>query len=105
MHVPGLFCAGLAGQNRDERWVALSEAIERGDHVVEGFEVIHAIRAAAEFAGSLWSAEQEGAYDCDFAAIEVENLLQAMIILGAAAVRATGRNREALFPGSGWGTP
>ena len=90
MHVAGFFCAGLARQDRGEWRLALAEAIECGDDVVEGFEAVHAFGAAAEFAGSLRPAEEKHAEDSDFAAIEVENFLQAMFVLGDPAVGAAG---------------
>ena len=75
----------------------MSQAVERGDYVVEGFEVVHAVGAAAEFAGSLRSAEQQDADDGDFAAVEVEDFLQAVFELCDAAVGAAGGAGEALF--------
>src|SRR6202167_3712362 len=78
MGVAGFFGAGLAGKNRRERRVAVGQAVESRDYVIEGFEVVHAVGAAAEFAGSLRSAEQERADDGDFAAVEIEDFLQAV---------------------------
>ena len=59
--------------------------------------MVHAFGAAAEFAGSLGSAEKEDADDGDFAAVEVEDFLQAVFKLGDAAVGAAGWAGEALF--------
>ena len=103
MHVAGFLGAGLARKNPCQRRIALSQAVEGGDDVVEGFEVIHAVGAAAEFAGSLRAAQQEHADDCDLAAVEVEDFLQAVFELGDAAVGAAGRAGEALFLQRGQG--
>src|SRR5216684_2252230 len=76
--VAGFFCAGLAGEDCGQRRVSLGQAIKGGDYVVEGFEVIHAVGAAAEFAGGLRAAQEEDADYCYFAAVEVEDFLEAM---------------------------
>ena len=57
MHVARFFSAGLAREHGNERRLALAEAVERRDNVVESLEAIHAFGAAAEFAGSLRAAE------------------------------------------------
>ena len=97
MHVAGFLGAGLAWKDRRQGRFALGQAVERGDDVIEGFEVVHAVGAAAEFAGSLRSAEQEDADDGDFAAVEVEDFLQAVLVFGDAAVGAAGGAGQALF--------
>src|ERR1700686_3206039 len=51
--VAGFFSAGLAREDPGQGRLALGEAVERGDDVVESFETVHAVGAAAEFAGSL----------------------------------------------------
>ena len=53
MHVARFFRARLARENSGQGRFALGQAIEGGDDVVESFEVIHAVGAAAKFAGSL----------------------------------------------------
>ncbi len=103
MRVAGFFRSGLAGENAGQRRFALGEAVESGDNVVEGFEVIHAVGAAAEFAGSLRAAEEEHADDGDFAAVEVEDFLQAVFVFGDAAVGAAGWAGQALFLQGGEG--
>jgi len=95
--VAGFLGAGLARENSGERRFALGKTVERGDNVFKGFEVVHALGAAAEFAGSLWAAEKEDADDGDFTAIEVEDLLQAVLELGHAAVGAAGGSGHAFF--------
>jgi len=97
MHVARFFGAGLTRQNSGQRRFALGEAIESGDNVVESFEVVHAVGAAAEFAGGLWTAEKKHTDDCDLAAVEVEDLLQAVLELSDAAVGAAGRPCHALL--------
>ena len=97
MHVAGLFCARLARKNSGQGRFALGQTIQRGDDIVESLKMIHAVRAAAEFARSLRPAEQKNADDCDFAAIEVEDFLQAVFELGDAAVGAAGRTGETFF--------
>ena len=69
---------GWRGRTRARGGSRCAEAIEGGDDVVESFEVVHALGAAAEFAGSLRSAKEKHADDGDFAAIEVEDFLQAV---------------------------
>ena len=58
---------------------------------------MHALGAAAEFAGSLRAAQQEDAEDGGLAASEVEGFLQPMLVLGDAAVGAAGRAGETFF--------
>src|ERR1700747_2463366 len=97
MHVARFFGAGLARENVGQWRLALGEGIERGKNVVESFEVVHAVGAAAEFAGGLWAAEKEHADHGNFAAVEVEDLLQAVFEFGDAAVGAARRASQALF--------
>ena len=97
MHVTGFFGSGLAREDCGERRLALAKAVERGDDVVEGFEAIHALGAAAKFAGSLRAAKQEDAENGDLAAIEVENFLKAMLVFGDAAIGAAGGSGEAFL--------
>jgi len=94
LHVAGFFGAGLAWEYGSERRLALTEAVESGDDVFEGFEAVHAFGAAAEFAGSLRAAEKEHAEQGDLAAIEIENFLQAMFVLGDAAIGSAGGTGE-----------
>ena len=97
MHVAGLFCPRLAWEDGDEWRFALGQAVERGDDVFEGVEVVHAVGAAAKFSGSLRAAEEEDANDSGFAAVEVEDFLQAVFELGDAAVGSTGGSGQALL--------
>src|SRR5579871_1789753 len=58
---------------------------------------MHALGAAAEFSRRLRTAQQEHAEQRGLGAPEVENFLQAMLILGDAAVGAAGRARQAFI--------
>jgi len=49
---------------------------------------MHAFGAGAKFAGSLRAAQEQNAEDRDFVAIEVESFLEAVFVLGDAAVRS-----------------
>ncbi len=49
---------------------------------------MHALGASAEFAGRLRAAQQQDAEDGDFVAIEIESFLEAVFVLGDAAVRS-----------------
>ena len=97
LHVARFFGSGLARENGDQRGLALAEAVEGGDYVVESFEAVHAFGTAAEFAGSLRAAEEKHAEDGDLAAVEVENFLQAVLVFGNAAIGATGGAGETFF--------
>ena len=97
MHIARLLGPGLARQDRGERRLALAEAVERRDDVVESFEAVHAFGAGAQFAGSLRAAEEKHAQDSDLASVEIENFLQTMFILSDAAVGAAGRTGETFF--------
>lgn len=58
MHVAGLFCSRLPRENCRQRRFAMCQTVKSRDHIFKGFEMIHAVGAAAEFAGSLWSTEK-----------------------------------------------
>ena len=88
MHIAIFLRAWLAGQYAHQRSLALRQPVERRDDVFERVEVIHPLRATAEFAGSLRTAEQQHTHDGDFAAVEVEDLLQAVLVFRDAAVGA-----------------
>ena len=87
MHVARLLGAGLARQNFDERRLAFHQVLQAGLHGVEIVERMHAFGASAEFAGSLRATQQQNAEDSDFVAIEIESFLEAVFVLGDAAVR------------------
>ena len=65
-----LWSQAAAGE-LDERGLRWPDAAG-ADDILESVEVVHAFGAAAEFAGSLRTAQQERAEDGDFAAVEVK---------------------------------
>ena len=87
MGVARLLGAGLARKNFDERRLAFHQVLQAGLHGVEIVERMHAFGARAKFAGSLRTAQEQNAEDGDFVAIEIESFLEAMLVLGDAAVR------------------
>src|ERR1700678_1820719 len=97
MHVTRFLRAGLAWEHGCERWLAQAKAVEGGDDIVEGFEAVHAFGAAAEFPRGLRAAQQEHAEDGDLAAVEVKDFLQAVLVLGNAAIGAAGGSGETFF--------
>jgi hypothetical protein len=84
--VANLFCAGLARKSLDQGGLALDEAVEYGEDVFEFVEAEDALGAAAKLAGGLRTAEQERAEDSGLASGKVEDFLEALLILGNAAV-------------------
>jgi hypothetical protein len=97
VRVADFFGAGLARQGRDQRRFTLHEAVEGGKHVIELGEAIDAFGAAPEFTGSLRTAEEQDAEDGGFTAGEVKDFLEAMLVLGDAAVRAAGDRGQVLI--------
>src|SRR5713101_6142044 len=97
MHVARFLGPRLPGEYPHQRRLAITEALDVGLHVVEGFKVIHALAAAAEFSGSLWAAKHKNTDYGNLAAIEVEDLLQAMFIFRDPAVGPAGRTCETLL--------
>ena len=87
MGVAGLFCAGLPGKNFDEGRLALHQMLQAGLHGAQVVEGVHAFGAGAQFAGSLRATEQQDAQNGDFVTIKVEGFLEAVLVLGDAAVR------------------
>ena len=86
MGVAGLLCARLAREDFDEGRLAVHEQVEGGVNGGEIVELIEAIGAGAEFAGSLRAAEKEHAEQGDFVAVEIEDFREAVFELGDAAV-------------------
>jgi hypothetical protein len=84
----GFLGAGLPGENFGEWRLALHQMIEAGLYGAQVVERMHAFGARAEFARSLRTAQQQDAEDGDFVAIKVEGLLEAVFVLGDAAVRS-----------------
>jgi hypothetical protein len=94
--VARLFCAGLAGQNFDERGFALHQVLQAGLYGAEIFKMVQALGAGAEFAGRLRTAQEQDGEDGDFMAVEVEGFLETVFVLGDTAVRGADRADEGL---------
>ena len=88
MRVARFLGSGLPGKNLDEGRLALHQVLQAGLHGAEIIERMHAFGAGAKFAGRLRTAQKQNAQDGDFVAIEVEGFLQAVLVLGDAAVRS-----------------
>lgn len=97
VHVARFLGTGLARQHGNQRRPALNEAIEGGVNILESVEVVEALGAAAKLSGSLRAAQQQNAEQSGFAAVEVEDLLQAVLILGDPVVGAGGGAGKAFF--------
>src|SRR5262252_9462223 len=97
MHVAAFFGPGLTRKHSDQGRLTMSEAIDGGHDIFQGFEVIHAVGAAAELAWSLRTAQEQNADDCNFPAVEVEDFLKTMLVLRDAAVGTAGGPGHALF--------
>jgi len=87
VRVARLLGARLARKNFDERRLALHQVLKAGLHGAEVVERMHALGAGANLAGGLRTAQQQNAKNSDFVAIEVEGFLEAVFVLGDAAVR------------------
>jgi hypothetical protein len=87
MGVAGLLGTGLPGKNFDKRGLALHQMLQAGLHGAQAVERMHAFGAAAKFAWGLGTAQQQDAEDGDLVTIEVEGFLEAVFVLGHAAVR------------------
>ena len=88
MYVAGLLGAGLPGKNLDERGLALHQVLQAGLHGAQVVERMHALGAGAKFAGGLRATQQQDTQDGDLVTIEVEGFLEAVLVLGDAAVRS-----------------
>ena len=86
MNVASLLGAGLPGKNLDERGLALHQVLQAGLHGAQVVERMHALGPRAKFARRLRAAQQQDAEDGDLVTIEVEGFLEAVLILGDAAV-------------------
>ncbi len=96
MSVAGFFRSGLASEQLYERRLAIHQKVERGVDGVQVFERIKPIGAGAKFAGRLRAAEEQDADQGGFVAMEVEDVGEAMLVFGDAAVGGGGAG-EALF--------
>jgi hypothetical protein len=78
--------ARLAREAFGEGRLALHEVVEAGLDSAKIVEVVHALGAGAEFARGLRASEEQDAENGDFVAVEVEGFLEAVLVLGDAAV-------------------
>jgi len=62
--------------------------LQAGLHGAQVVERMHAFSAGAKFAGSLRAAQQQNAKDGNFVTIKIESFLEAVLVLGDAAVRS-----------------
>jgi hypothetical protein len=90
MDEAGFLGAWLAREDFDERGLALHEEIESGVYSVEIVELVEALGASAELAGGLRAAEKEDAEEGYFVAVEIEDVLEAVLELGYATVGGGG---------------
>jgi hypothetical protein len=77
----------LTRKNFDERRLALHQVLQTGLHGAELVERMHAFGAGAKLTGSLRTAEQQNAENGDLLAVKIEGFLEAVFVLGDAAVR------------------
>jgi hypothetical protein len=97
--VAGFFGAGVSREEDDKRRLALHQQSQGGVDGGEVVELVEALGAGAEFAGSLRAAEKENAEERDFVAVEVEGFREAMLVLGDAAVGGGGARQAVLVKG------
>src|SRR6267143_6031076 len=97
MGVARLFGAGLPRKNLGEGRLALHQMLQAGLYGSEIVEGVHALGAGAELAGGLRTAQEQDTENSNFVAIEVEGFLQAVLILGDAAVRGADGADEGLL--------
>jgi len=71
--------------------------LQAGLHGAEIVEGVHALGARAKFAGRLRTAQEQDAENGDFVAVKVEGFLEAVFILGDAAVRGANGADEGLL--------
>ncbi len=96
MRVASLLGAGLARKNFDEWRLALHQMLKAGLHGTQVVEWMHTLGAGAELAGGLRAAQQQDAEDGDLVTIKVEGFLEAMLVLGDAAVGGADGTNEGL---------
>src|ERR1700730_1771362 len=97
MYIARFLCARLPSENLDQRRLAVHQALQRGLHFAQIIKVMHALDAAAKLARGLRTTEQQLAENGSFATIEVEGFLQAMFVLGDAAVGSADRARQRII--------
>jgi hypothetical protein len=87
---------GLAGKRGHQSGIALCQTLQNREDFRDLFEVVEAFRAIAQFAWSLRTAKEQFADDGGFAAGEVENFLQMVLVFGHAAIGTARRASESL---------
>jgi len=92
----GFLGAGLAGENFDEWRLAPHEEIEGRVDGGKIVELVEALGTSAKLAGGLRAAEKQDAQESDFVAMEIEDVLKAVLKLGDAAVRCGGARQAML---------
>src|SRR5215831_13204506 len=96
MRIADLLGSRTASQSFGQWRIAARELLQSGEHFVQVFKAVHAFRATAQLARCLWAAQQEHAQDRRLRSSEVEDLLQAVLILGDPAVSAAGGSSQPL---------
>ena len=79
-----LLLARLASQLLDERLVSHRQHVESRQHLVEGVEVVEALRPRAQLTGRLRPAEEEQGHDGALGAVEPEHLVEHLPVLRGA---------------------
>jgi len=97
MGVACFFGARLPGKNLDEGRLTLHQVLQAGLYGAEVVERVHTLGTGAEFAGGLRTAQEQDTKNCNFMAIKVVGLLEAMFVLGDATVRGADGTDKGLF--------
>lgn len=92
--------AGLAREQSDERRLALHEALEGRVDFAEVGKGMHALGAAAQFTGSLRTAEEEFAENGDVRSEKIERFLEAVLEFGDARIGGGGAGVAELIKGA-----
>ena len=96
MHVTCFFRSWLSWKYADQGWLSLHQALQGGLHIRQFGELEDSLAARSQFARSLGSTKQQRAHHRRLSAGEIENLLQAMFVLGDAALGAAHRAGQIL---------
>ena len=96
MHVTCFFRSWLSWKYADQGWLSLHQALQGGLHIRQFGELKDSLAARSQFARSLGSTKQQRAHHRRLSAGEIENLLQAMFVLGDTALGAAHRASQIL---------
>ena len=96
MHVTRFFRSWLSWEYANQCWLSLHQALQGGLHIRQFGELKDSLAARSQFARSLGSTKQQRAHHGGLSAGEIENLLQAMFVLGDAALGAAHRASQIL---------